>query len=181
MNKIVKIQPVMLTYKILDMLERKELIRTLRPSKYILGTKPKSGRMEKIYTSHPQFGGHKMINIGLDNDVIKLNYHPDNEEFIFVKDPKYKCKDIYLAMGLHKYRVMEKKAQEGSLTDKDIMLIKWPYNDPKSCIFTMLKDAVHCEYVHPGKGKPPYFFVTEPARLKMYFIKMNGYKIQADF
>jgi hypothetical protein len=178
LSNILDIKPVDLDTKILNTLEKKKLIRTFRPSRYMLGTKPRSGRVDRFYRADPCFGGHKVIGIGLDNDRMRLNWHPENEEFVFVKDPGYICKSVYLVIGLAKAAVIEKRAKTGTLRAKDIMLIRWPYNDPRSLIFTMLKGTPHCEITLPGRGNPAIFYVTEPSRLKMNYIKMSGYKIQ---
>jgi hypothetical protein len=174
--KTIKLKPVNPSQRILTLLEERKLIRTLKPTKRLINAKSQRGSVETIYSSSLEFGSHKLICISLNSAKVRLNSHPDNEEFIIVNNTRHKFRPVYIVIGLHKHALLEKKARQQILSQDDFIFLRLKYNDPKTCIFTMLKDTVHCELTFPGEGRSPIFFVTEPSRLKMRHLKLNGYK-----
>lgn len=177
--KTIILRPVEATKKILARLEKKGLIRTLKPTPKILRlSSRKKGGVDILYSSSPRFGSHKLICIRQDDfSEILLTYHDDNEEFLIINNTPLKFKSLYIVIGLQKRRDFERKIKDGSLTGKDIIALRFKYNDPKTGIFTMLKDTPHCQITKPGKGRPPIFFVTEPSRLTGGLIKLPGYNL----
>ena len=176
--KTITLSPAEATEKILARLEKKGLIRTFRPTPKILklGYRKKGG-VDTIYSSSPRFGSHKLICIRQDDFLeIALTYHDDNEEFLIMNSTPLKFKPFYIVIGLHKRREFEEKARNKSLSEKDIIVIRFKYNDPATSIFTMLKDTPHCQITKPGRGRPPIFFVTEPSRLTGGLVRLPGYK-----
>lgn len=177
--EIIKLKPVTVTSKILSFLERRNLIRTLKPTKRVLNSKSKRGALGTIYSSSLKFGSHRLICIKPDLAKIKLNSHPDNEDFIIINNTANKFRPLYMVIGLHKHRLLEEKAKNKKLIKDDFIFLRLRYNDPKTSIFTMLKDTPHCEFILPGDGPTPIFFVAEPGRLKMRVLKLDGYKFIA--
>ena len=173
--KTIRLKPVIPNSKILSFLEKRNLIRTLKPTKKMLNARVKGGMVQTIYSSSIEFGSHKLLCINLNSAGIKLNSHPDNEEFIVVDSALRKFKPLYIVVGLYKHGLLEKKAQAGNLSKDDFVVLRLKYNNPRFSVFTMLKDTVHCELTLPGKGVPPIFFVAEPSKLKMRKLKLRDY------
>jgi len=175
-KKFVKFKPIDVTEAILLRLEKKGLIRTFRPTDKILCHASRKGLVDKIYSSPPEFGGHKLICVRSDNLVkIKLNSHPHNEEFLIVNNTSLKLKPLLVIIAFPKHKEIEQMAGRGILGNNDFITLRFRYNDFRTCVFTMLKDTVHCEISEPGRGRPSIFFVTEPASLPMRRAKTTGY------
>lgn len=176
--QIIKLNPVTINKNILLFLEKRKLVRMLKPSQKVSRVKCGQGCVETKYISSPRFGSHKLICIGLNSDKIVLNSHPDNEEFIIISGAKGKFKPLYMVIGLHKHDTIERKAKKKQLTEKDFMLLQLKYNDGLASVFTMLKNTPHCEVTRKGRGKPPVFFVSEPSNLRMHYPDLGGYGIK---
>jgi len=166
------------TAAILVDLEKKNLIRTLKASKKVLGSQAKNGAMETIYCSHRRWGAHKLICVKKNSAAIKLNFHPDNEEFILINNNKAKFRPLCIVMGLLKHKKLAEKLKKRRLKAKDFIALAFEHNDHQTCIFTMLRDTVHCEVALPGEGPGPVFFVAEPSRLKLKSFRTKGYKLE---
>ncbi len=174
--KTIKLKPVNVTEKILLRLEKKGLIRTLRPTDKVLRSTAKHGLVDTIYSSPGGYGTHKLICVRSDNDgKINLNSHPHNEEFILINTTGLKLKPVVMVIALSKYGDIERKAKSGKLAPKDFLFLRLKYNDHKTCVFSMLKDTPHCEISEPGRGRASIFFVSEPANLPMRYVDMAGY------
>ncbi|MDD5072636.1 MAG: hypothetical protein PHW51_02480 [Candidatus Omnitrophica bacterium] len=174
--KTIRLKPINITGKILLRLEKKGLVRTLKPTAKILRRTAKNGLVDTIYSSPVEHGTHKLICVRPDNGCgIALNSHPHNEEFIVINNTGLKLKPVLMAIALSKHRDIERKAKKGRLTSKDFLLLRLKYNDHKTCVFTMLKDTPHCEMSEPGRGRTSIFFVSEPANLPMSYLDMAGY------
>jgi hypothetical protein len=179
---VINLKPVAISPAILSFLENNNLIKTFSPSNKILRCKRKRGMVDTVYRSSPVFGTHKLICVKLRNSSkLRLNFHSDNEEFIIINNTNLIFKPLYLAIGLHKQDVFQKMINNKTLTNKDIMILRLKYNNPRTCIFTMLKETPHCELTEEGEGISPIFFVTEPTDLKMTKIKTCGYKFNIMF
>jgi hypothetical protein len=177
--KILKLIPQKATPRILDYLERKKLIRTFKPPRAVAFSQAKNGAMDTIYCSHRRWGAHKLICVKKNSSEISLNFHPGNEEFIIIDNKGTKFRPLCIVMGLLKQKELLKKFKKGKLEKTDFIAVVFEHNDHKTCIFTMLRDTVHCEVALPGKGQGPVFFVAEPSRLKLSRFKTKGYKLEA--
>ncbi len=175
--KILKLTPQNADSRVLEFLERKKLIRTLSPPKKVLASQAKSGAMQTIYCSHHRWGTHKLICVKKNSPEIRLNFHPENEEFILINNNGTKFRPLCIIIGLLKQKELAKKLKKGLLSEDDVIALRFQYNDHKACIFTMLRDTVHCEAVLPGAGQGPVFFVAEPSRLKLNNFETEGYKL----
>lgn len=174
--KALRLKPINVTDKILLRLERRGLIRTLRPTAKILRRTSRDGLVDTVYSSPVEHGTHKLICVRSDNaGRIMLNSHPHHEEFMLINNTGLKLKPVLMLIGLHKHKEIERKAKAGSLTAGDFILLRLKYNDYKTCVFTMLKDSPHCELSEPGPGRPSIFFVSEPTDLPMHNVDTAGY------
>jgi hypothetical protein len=166
------------TPSILADLEKKNLIRRLKAPQKVLTSQAKNGAMETIYCSHRNWGAHKLICVKKNSAEIKLNFHPDNEEFILINNDKTEFRPLCIVMGLLKHKKLAEKLKKGELKAKDFIALVFEHNNHQTCIFTMLRDTVHCEVALPGKGQGPVFFVAEPSRLKLKSFRTKGYKLE---
>lgn len=178
--KTIRLKPVEATKKILTRLEKRGLIGTFKPTPKILklGSRKKGG-VDTVYSSSPRFGSHKLICIRQDDtSKVILNSHPDNEEFIMINSAALRFKPFYIIIGLCKHKELEVKAKSKRLSKDNLIALRLKYNDPETCIFTMLKNVPHCQITLPGRGKPPIFFVTEPTNLSSKRVKLPGYNFK---
>ncbi len=176
--KLLKLKPKKLTLRTMILLEKKGLIKRFKPTKNVLEVKKGKDAVDILYTTSTKFGSHKLICVGKNFTKIQLNTHPDNEDFIIFNPTNYKFKPLYLIIGLNKYKIIEKKAKNNTLTSKDILAIELVYNNPKLSLFTMLKGTPHCEITVEGKRKHPIFFVTEPTKLTWHILDIQDYKLE---
>lgn len=174
--KTIRLRPVNATGKILSRLERRGLIRKLRPTAKVLRHTGKGGLVDTIYSSPVEHGTHKLICVRSENTAkIALNSHPYHEEFIIINNNGFRLKPLCVIIGLYRHKDIERKAGQGTLSAGDFMMLRFKYNDHKTCVFTMLKDTPHCEISEPGKGRPSIFFVSEPTNLPMHHLDLGGY------
>jgi hypothetical protein len=61
------------TAAILDVLDKKNLIKTLKASGKVLASQAKNGAMETIYCSHRSWGAHKLICVKKNSIIARLN------------------------------------------------------------------------------------------------------------
>jgi hypothetical protein len=174
--KTIRLKPVDATAKMFRRLEKRGLIRTLRPTARVLRRTGKNGLVDTIYSSPVEHGTHKLICVRSDNaGRIALNSHPHHEEFLLINNTGRKLKPVMMVIGLRKHNEIEKKARAGSLSAADFLFMRLKYNDHRTSVFTMLKDTPHCEMSEPGAGRPSIFFVSEPTNLPMHHVDMAGY------
>ncbi len=175
-----KLKPQNASFKLLASLAEKNLIRTLEPPKKVLASSSSNGAMQTIYCARQRWGGHKLICVKKNSLSVKLNFHPENEEFILINNNGTKFRPLCIIMGLLKQKQLRSKFEKGKISENDFMAVVFAHNDHKTCIFTMLKDTVHCEVALPGPGEGPVFFVAEPSRLKLNNFKTKGYEIKVE-
>lgn len=157
-----------------DLLEKRGLIRRLKPTRKITHSRRGEGCVDVVYSSSLRYGPHKLICVKPDSPFPVPNYHPDNEEFILL-DTRRGVRPLYMLIGLRGQAVLRRKAAQGKLSGADFVLLKMAFNRPGTCVFTMCRDTVHCEVVFPGKGEAPVFFVTEPRDLPLKKVCFPGY------
>jgi hypothetical protein len=174
---ILKLKPQNASPRILAFLEKKNLIKTLNPPRKVLSARDPNGAMQTIYCSHQRWGAHKLICVKKNSGTVKLNFHPGNEEFILINNNGTRFRPLCIILGLSKQKELADKLKNYKLTADDFIALVFQHNDRKTCIFTMLKDTVHCEVALPGKGQGPVFFVAEPSRLKLKSFRTKGYKL----
>ncbi|HOK41752.1 MAG TPA: hypothetical protein PLD27_12020 [bacterium] len=157
-------------------LQHKNLIKLFIPSKKTFNLPLNKNMVDTIYFTNEIYGSHKLICVGINSTTIKLNYHPDNEDFILLNNTKYEFKPLFLIIGLIKQEKLQEKIHNNTISNDDIIAIRLKFNHPLLSFFTMLKDTVHCEVTTAETNKMnPIFFVTEPTNLKQIFLTMNDY------
>ncbi|RJP27929.1 MAG: hypothetical protein C4533_05465 [Candidatus Omnitrophota bacterium] len=174
---VIKLKPVKVSRKLFKLLERRKLIKTFSPSNKVLNVKPGHGYVDTVYACSEEYGPHKLICVGLNSSKIRLASHPDKEDFILINNIR-KSKPLYIVIGLYKHDIIQNKVKSGKLTAKDFIMLNIKHNDIHTCVFTMLEGTVHWEATTKGRGNSPFFFVTEPARLRMDFIDLCEYKVE---
>ena len=180
MMRYLDLKTVDITPKLMSFLERRKLVRALKPTAKTLKTRTKTGAVDTFYVSSPKYGSHKLICVGKRSTEIKMSYHPDNEDLIIAGPTGSNYKPLILILGLQKSGILERKARSGKLESADFLALRLKYNDFETGLFTLLKETVHCEVTLPGKGQHPVFFVGEPSRLKIQYLGLAGYKLRLD-
>lgn len=173
--KNIALSPIKSSLPLFERLEQRGLIRTLAPTKKTLSTRTLTGAVDAFYTSAAPYGSHTLLCIGKRSTSVKLCSHPDNEEFILLNNTGLRYKPLYLIIALDKRPAFVKKLRAGTLCADDLVAVELAFNDPRTCVFCMLKDTVHCEITLPGPGQHPVFFVSEPSRLKSHKLTSKRY------
>lgn len=164
--KTIIINPVKPSARVFQFLEKKGLIKTLKPTKKSIETKTKTGTVDILYTSRNCYGGHRLMCIGKRTKFIRFCYHKDNEDFLFLNPQNTDYQKLYLVFALDKIYTFLAKFKNENLTNKDFMALEIQYNNPNFSFFTLLKNTVHCEVVADEDKQHPVFFVTESSKLK---------------
>ncbi len=164
--KSIKLKPVKPSAEVFKSLEKKGLIRTIKPTPKALETKTKTGAVDILYTSKSSFGAHRLMCIGKRNKTVQLCHHSDNEDFMFLNPSQIDFDALYLVLAVDKFEVFCKKLSKNALKDKDFVTLEAVYDDPRFSFFTMLKGTVHCEVVKDEGKHHPVFFVAESSKLK---------------
>ncbi len=165
MKKII-IKPVKPSAEVFRMLEKKGLIRTLKPTKKCVETKTKTGTVDILYTARNCYGGHRLMCIGKRTKFVQFYYHKDNEDFLFLNPQNTDYQKLYLVFAKDKIYTFSAKLRNETLTGKDFTALEIEYNNPDFSFFTVLKNTVHCEVVADENKQHPVFFVTESSKLK---------------
>jgi hypothetical protein len=173
-----KVRPV--TEELMAALEERGLLQRFSPSLEALETPEGAVKVERIYTTDPQFGSHMLICVAFNKSEVQLATHPDKEDFILVNEGREQ-KPLILVVGLHPQPEFQRLASAGQLTGDDVWALEMKYNDPRLSFFTMNGLTPHCEWTVPGPGPANVFFVTEPSGLGLHPIDMSGYTVTVDY
>lgn len=174
--EIIRINLQKASQKLFSRLERKKLIRVIKPSAKVINTRTKTGAVDYFYRENAGCGGHCLLGVGKRNTEIEFSFHPGNEDLILLKPRRGKYKALYFVLSLLKKDKFIKALGKGALTQKDFLAVELEYNNPETMFFTVLNNTVHCEVTAPGPGRHPVFFVTEPSKLRMNLINTEKYK-----
>jgi hypothetical protein len=180
MKRAFVLKPVDITPNIAAGLEKRGLIRLLRPARNVERCRDPRGTVGTIYVSDPKHGSHKLISVRCTTKNLQLNSHPGNEEFILIHPAAKKFSPLYLVIALRKRGDLERKIARGTLCEGDFLALRMVFNDPALSVFTMRADTVHCEIAAARGGEPPVFFVAEPSKLAFRKINMKGYSLKID-
>jgi len=180
MTNLINIKSLKASARTLSSLEKKGLIRVLKPTPKVLNTRTKTGAVDILYGTNPKFGGHCLLGVGKRNTAIEFSFHPDNEDIILLSPGAERYKPLYFVVSFLKSEKFLAALKKGRLGRKDFAAVELEYNDPETMFFTVLKDTVHCEITVPGPGQHPVFFVTEPSALNMNRIKTNRYQFKIE-
>ena len=169
------LKPIKATKKVFDLLEKKKLIKTFKPTENTVTTKKRNGCVDILYTSRKSFGAHRFMCIGKKNKKVQLCYHLDNEDLFFLNPQNTEYAKLYLVFALDKIDIFNKKLKKEVLKNKDFITVEVCFNDPNLSFFSVLKGTVHCEVVDKNDIRQhPVFFVSESSELKNNKIKHNN-------
>lgn len=178
MQKEILLNPVKASPELFLKLEKKKLIRMIRPLKKTLETRTKTGAVSRFYTSSGASGTHALISVGKRTRDVKLSWHDDNEDVLLINPMGLKFNKLYLVLSLLKKTALLKKLSSQTLSAKDFLAVELEFDNPRLSFFIMLKKTVHCEITCGGAGRHPVFFVSEASRLKDNKIKTKNYDIR---
>lgn len=165
--KQITLKPINACEKVFNLLEKKKLVRTLKPTRKAITTRTKTGTVDILYTSRKNFGSHRLMCIGKRNTKVQLCYHKDNEDLFFLNPGNIEYKPLYLVFAVDKIDVFLKKLKDDELKNSDFITVKIMYNNINFGFFTVLKNTVHCEITTEDNNKQhPVFFVSESSDLK---------------
>ena len=170
-----RVRPV--TEEAMSALEERGLLQRLLPPSGVLEALEGAVKVERIYTTDPQFGSHMLICVGFNQSKVELAIHPDKEDFILINEGRGQ-KPLILVIGLHPEPEFQRLVSTGQLTADDIWALEMKFNDPRLSFFTMNGFTPHCEWTMPGPGPANVFFVTEPAGLDIRPIDMGDYTLK---
>lgn len=165
MNKIT-LTPIDACKEVFNLLEKKKLIKTLKPTKKAIETRTKTGTVDILYTSRKTYGSHRFMCIGKRNTKVQLCYHKDNEDLFFLNPNNIDYKPLYLIFALDKVDFFLKKLKSNKINNSDFITVKIMYNSVNFSFFTVLKNTVHCEVTTEQDKQHPVFFVSESSNLK---------------
>ena len=178
MSKQFILKPQKISLKLLRELASKGVIGLLEPSKAILSD-VQADSVDTMYSSHGDYGSHKMICVRKNATEIRLTTHPENEEVIFINYNGSNCfKPLYLIIATCNVYEFEKKIIGNNLTENDLLAIEVNYNDSLCSYFTINKQVPHCEVTIKGEGEAPVFFVTEPTEMTMAYVNEGEFVFQ---
>lgn len=173
----IELKPVEMTPELMKKLEEKHLIIRLAPGNHELAAQPGETLDGTIYTTDAVYGSHKLISVTVNRTTFaSFGTHPDNEEFLLIGDSA--TKPMYLVIALHMREELDRRIQEGVLSAEDFVCLRVRYNDPEVSFFTMLKGVPHGEAVGSVAGRPPTFYVTEPANMGIDKTAFGDYQLR---
>lgn len=178
MNTIL-LKPIIATETVMNMLEKRGLIFRMAPKPSALMAEQNCSTFRTVYNSDEQYGPHRLIEVCVNSaDLMTLNFHSDNEEFIIVGEEN--AKPLYLLIGLSPYEQMQKKIANKKLSQDDFILLEMRHNDIHTCIFTMRQGVVHTEATNSANGRPPTFFVTESRDIDTTKVDLQGFSLELE-
>lgn len=173
MKKEINLHAEPLTEKALADLENRGLVARFQPPADI-ADRPEEDAAKIVYLAGEKSGPHQLLCVRKTVTEIKLTDHDENEEVIFVDPKADRFRPLYLIIGLDKTDKLKEKARQGKLSAADFKALRVRYNDPATCVFSILKDVPHCEITVPGKKEAPVFFVTEPHKVGFEYLDFEG-------
>ena len=172
-----EIKAVKMTKAIMEDLENKGLIIRLAPDSHRPTLAENESHGTTLYSSNPDFGGHKLISVIIGNDRMgNFGTHPDNEEFLLIGSND--DKPLYLLVSYLSSEELTGKIADNSITADDFICLRCVFNDPDVSFFSMLKGVPHGEASVKGAGTPPKFYVTEPTDLYIDAVDLSSCNIK---
>jgi hypothetical protein len=172
MMKTIMLTPQTLTKAILEDLEKRGLVATLRPTPRIKENR-EMDCAEPLYISAAAAGPHQLLAVRKNVTQIRLTFHNDNEEVIFLRPPAANFKPLFLVIAGLPLKEFQAKVARGTLDERDVLALTVTMNDPETAVFTILKDTVHCEVTTAGPGEAPVFYVSEPSAMTMRYVDLK--------
>ena len=176
-NKRILLSPVDMDRDAMIRLEKLGLIHRLSPGNDTAGPVKGDNLGRSLYESDPRLGGHKLIVATIDSPTLRyFGCHVDCEDVWLIGSPDYR--PLYFVFAIPLWDEFNRKAAAGSLTADDFICLRARYNDPEASFFVVNKLAVHGEFVPPGPGVSPSFYVTEPTNMRIEFASFGPHAIE---
>ncbi|HYE11075.1 MAG TPA: hypothetical protein VEF53_12925 [Patescibacteria group bacterium] len=170
------VKPVKATEELMAFLEEKKVVTRICPGHDQLNTVEGEARCEKVYSTDPQFGPHKLITVTINTIEPKnFMYHSDKEDFILID--KLGTTELILTVSLcHKDELL-KKIETNTVSTEDFVSVICERNNPYLSFFTMNPYYPHVETCRVPSENPPSFYVGEPKDLDENLIDFKGYQL----
>jgi hypothetical protein len=169
-----ELSPVPITKQVLAELDRRNLVRLFKPTPLTQNPPPGQNIAEPLYVSGVEFGPHRLIAVGINQDRVRLGVHSDHEEFL-IPDHDSAVRPVYLVIAYLSAAELRARDAAGALSVSDFICLDL-YPCPRGAeMFTMLPGTVHCELTDStAEGPFGCFYVTEPHGLDITWIDLAG-------
>lgn len=162
----IRLVPEDMTRDAMLRMEKLGLIHRLAPGNDTADPVAGDNLGRSIYEGDAQFGGHKLIVATIDSPTLRyFGCHLDCEDVWLIGKDSYR--PLYFVFAVPLRAEFERKAATGQLTAGDFICLRARYNDPEASFFVVNKLVMHGEFVPPGAGESPSFYVTEPTNLRI--------------
>ena len=165
-NASILLSPVDMDKNAMIRLEALGLIHRLSPGNDVATPQAGDNLGRSLYESDPALGGHKLIVATIDSPTLRyFGCHIDYEDVFLIGSPD--CRPMYFVFAIPLQEEFRRRAEEGSLAADHFICLRARYNDPEASFFTVNKLVMHGEFVPPGHGVSPSFYVTEPTGMRI--------------
>ena len=179
MKQAISLKPVAMTPKVMEDLERRNLILRLGARRHELPAPWGQTLDRPVYDCHERYGPHRLLTVTVNRVAFDdFATHPDNEDFLLLGDPD--TKPLYLVIALMRRAELEEKLRNGTAAPDDFVCLRITWNDPEVSFFTMLADVPHGEAIRATEGRPPSFYVTEGRDLPNDVIDFGNFELAVE-
>ena len=173
--KKIEITAVKATPKLMDEMEKKGLLRKLKPSKACLTVPEGEQVVERVELAGKGTGPWQMLAVACNR--VKLDHlaaHGDIESWLYWSaEPS--SKPLLYVVATCPSDEFEKKANEGKLTAKDFIALELLPNNAETSYFTVPGGVFHDELTYPGPGVGPVLYVPEPSEMGHKSVSLKDY------
>lgn len=176
---ILHLKPIEANEILFQMLEKRGVIRRLKPTRDRIKVNKGDSAYKEIYHSDEKFGAHKLIAVTTNNHIpTKFVYHNDREEFLIIDH--HESEALVLIVANDEAAVMNQKIETKSLSEADFTAVILPKNHPEYSFFTMNPKFAHTEVCLIESDNPPSFYVTEALNIDEIPLDLMTYKLRID-
>jgi len=170
------IKPVAATEELMAYLEENQVITRICPGHDPLEIKRGEAGFRTVYSTAPRFGPHKLISVTINtSEPSKFMYHSDKEDFMLIDGQG--TSELILTVSLLHKNELNRRIEEGTLSETDFISMICRPNDPYLSFFTMNPYYPHVETCSTPSGDPPSFYVGEPRDMDENLIDFKGYQL----
>lgn len=175
--KSIQLRAVAATPALLDDLEKRGLLRRLRPSAKALATAENDQVVEQVELARAESGPWQMLLVACNRSRLTyLASHSDIESWLFFAEPR--SKPLLYIVATCPADEFRQKAEAGTLAADDFLALEIRPNDPHTSYFTVPAGVLHDELTYPGDGLAPIFWVPEPSEMQHTRVPLDGYDIR---
>ena len=175
--KRIEIRARRATVELMDQMEKRGLLRRLRPSGACLSVNEGDQVVEQVELAKKGTGPWQMLAVACNR--VKLDHlaaHSDIESWLFFSaEPT--MKPLLYVVAACRAEEFERKVNDGSLSADDLIALELSPNDPETSFFTVPGGVMHDELTYPGPGTGPVFFVPEPSEMAHRSVSLESYDI----